>query len=418
MVDNRGTGDPLRPFRLTLLVAAMLAGLVEAPEAAELDGSRFTFGVRGGGAFLLDSRIAPGVDASDGRAFGAALGMSFTPHLGVELGLDYLEFERLAFRGQRIGEYSIFSVIPALRARYPLLDGRIAPYALAGVGALFTGFNDRKPPGIGVSVDASGAAAAGVLGVGFDAFVADNVSFGLEARWLRADGPPLEIDGRRSHADISALTATLSLRVLLPGPPPAPAAPDAPWPRRAYLQIRAGGAAPARESIASGLEGQPEHSGFASTFSQLFGIAIGVDLARHVSVELSSDGWEINVERRGLGLISEYSVQTGMVVGRLRYPVLDDRLIPFLIGGVGLAYAESNDIKPRGVPLGVDGNTGFVPTGAIGLGVDYMIARNVAVGFESKYVFVRGHELTIDGRTRSLTLDAILTSGTMRIFFP
>jgi opacity protein-like surface antigen len=407
----------VRPFRLTLLVAATLAGLTGAPGAADLDPSRFTFGVRGGGAFLLDSRIAPGVDASDGRAFGAALGMRFTPHLGVEVGLDYLEFERLALRGQRIGEYSIFSVIPALRARYPLLDGRIAPYALAGAGALFTGFNDRKPPGIGVSVDASGAAAAGVLGVGLDAFVADNVSFGLEARWLYANGPPLEIDGRKSHADISALTATLSLRVLLPGSPPPPAAADGPWPRRAYLQIRAGGAAPAQKSIASQLEGHPEHSGLGP-FSQLFGIAIGVDLARYVSVELSSDGWEINVERRGVGLISEYSVQTGMVVGRLRYPVLDDRLIPFLIGGVGLAYAESNDIKPRGVPLGVDGNTGFVPTGAIGLGVDYMIARNVAVGVESKYVFVRGHELTIDGRTRALTLDAILTSGTMRIFFP
>ena len=408
----------MRPFRLTLLVAsAMLAGLTGAPDAADLDASRFSFGVRGGGAFLLDSRIAPGVDASDGRAFGAALGVRFTPYLGAELGLDYLEFERLALRGQRIGEYSIFSVIPALRARYPILDGRVAPYALAGVGALLTGFNDRKAPGIGVSVDAKGAAVAGTLGVGLDVFVADNVSLGLEARWLRTDGPPLEIDGRRSHADISALTATLTLSVLFPGPPPAPADPSAPWPRRAYLQIRAGGAAPAQKSIASQLNAQPEHSGFGP-FSQLFGIAIGLDLARYLSVELSSDGWEINVERRGLGLISEYSVQTGMIVARLRYPVLDDRLIPFLLGGVGLAYTESNDIKPRGVLLDVDGNTGFGPTGAIGLGVDYMIARNVAVGLESKYVFVRGHELTIGGKTRTLTLDAILTSGTMRIFFP
>ena len=37
---------------------------------------------------------------------------------------------------------------------------------------------------------------------------------------------------------------------------------------------------------------------------------------------------------------------------------------------------------------------------------------------EGSDVFVRGHELTVGGRTRTLTLDAVLTSGTMRIFLP
>ena len=109
-----------------------------------------------------------------------------------------------------------------------------------------------------------------------------------------------------------------------------------------------------------------------------------------------------------------------------RPDLLDDRL---LRGG---PVVEKPSVNVIGGNMGTDsrGRVSFNGYGeyawnrmggygrSIGLGIDYMIARNVAVGVESKYAFVRGHELTIGSKVRTLTLDAILTSGTMRIFFP
>jgi hypothetical protein len=41
----------------------------------------------------------------------------------------------LEFQGVgSLGEYAVWDVIPHLRLRYPVADGRVVPYALAGVG--------------------------------------------------------------------------------------------------------------------------------------------------------------------------------------------------------------------------------------------------------------------------------------------
>lgn len=407
----------MRRFHAALIVAVSLGAVVPAAGVEDLDTSRFYFGVRGGFALLPRARIAPGIEAGDGRAFGSVLGVNLSPYLGVELGMDYLEFEKLKLGHEWIGEYSMLAVLPQVRLRYPLLDGRLTPYAVAGAGVLFTEFNDRRRAGIGVPVDARDTALVGTLGAGVDFFVADNVAFGLEARWLLSS-PTLEVRGRRSEADLSAVLGLLNLRVFFPGTPPPPADPSAPWPRRLYLQLRVGGVVPAQSDVGRGLEGSLENANYFSTFGQVFGISIGMDLWRHLSLELSSDGWEINIAKRGTGSISEFAVYTGMLVARVRYPVLDDRLIPFVIAGGGLTYGESNDIKPRGFALGVKSNTGFVPAGSIGAGVEYMVARNLALGLEVKYVFVRDHKVTLEGRTQKLTLDTVLTSGTLRILFP
>jgi hypothetical protein len=35
---------------------------------------------------------------------------------------------------------------------------------------------------------------------------------------------------------------------------------------------------------------------------------------------------------------------------RLRYPFLDDRLVPYLVAGAGIAFTDFNDRKPRVPP--------------------------------------------------------------------
>ena len=53
--------------------------------------------------------------------------------------------------------------MPQVRVRYPLLGGRLTPYALAGVGVAFTEFNDRKPPGYDVAVETPGTVLVGTI---------------------------------------------------------------------------------------------------------------------------------------------------------------------------------------------------------------------------------------------------------------
>ena len=53
---------------------------------------------------------------------------------------------------------------------------------------------------------------------------------------------------------------------------------------------------------------------------------------------------------------------------RLRYP-LGGRLIPYLVAGVGLAIAETNDRKPKGADVPLSAHDSGLPA-AIGAGLD------------------------------------------------
>ena len=55
------------------------------------------------------------------------------------------------------------------------------------------------------------------------------------------------------------------------------------------------------------------------------------------------DGWETTVSQDGLGDIREYAVSSVLIQGRLRYPLMDDRLTPYIVGGVGGALTQTND---------------------------------------------------------------------------
>jgi hypothetical protein len=49
--------------------------------------------------------------------------------------------------------------------------------------------------------------------------------------------------------------------------------------------------------------------------------------------------------------------------------------------------------------------------------VDYFVAHNIAVGMELRYMILRGHSITVAGRTQDMNLDTLLTSLGVRIFF-
>jgi opacity protein-like surface antigen len=206
-----------------LLVVLLFAA---ASWAEDTDQTRFYVGVRAGAGILPSSDFPGGVEASTVQpAVGVAVGMNFGSHLGIELSVESWEVDldipgpgdpSTGLPSGKIGEYALVAAIPQVRLRYPLLDRRLTPYALAGIGVGFAEFNDRKAPAIGVKIDSKGYSVVGSLGAGIEYFVANNIAVGLETKYVFFRGQDFEIAGRRGKAEVDSLLMLFGLRVYFP----------------------------------------------------------------------------------------------------------------------------------------------------------------------------------------------------------
>ena len=116
-----------------------------------------------------------------------------------------------------IGEYAVAAIVPQARFRYPLLEGRLMPYAMAGVGLGYSEFNDRKPSGAGVKIDGNPYGVSGLLGVGIEYFVTSNIAFNFETRYLFSRGQTIQIDGGSERdGNFDSVLFSLGLRVFFP----------------------------------------------------------------------------------------------------------------------------------------------------------------------------------------------------------
>jgi opacity protein-like surface antigen len=359
----------------------------------------------------------PGTDVHD--AWGLGVGLNLNRYLGLELAGDNFE-KSIKPRGYaQLGEYAVWSFVPQLRLRYPMLKGRLVPYVIGGVGGAFTQFNDRKPPGFGLSIKTDSSALMGAVGGGLEYFVADNISLGFEVKYLASSDQHLQVDGNSYDLSASAPLIMMSVRLHYPELHPPAWADIEQGASRFYLGIKAGGALPVHDQIFSGVHAKAEPPAYAGTLDQLFGLVAGANFGRHFSGEISVDGFETVLDVEGVGRIGEYAVVAIMPQVRVRYPLLEEeRLMPYAIAGVGLGYNEFNDRKPAGAEVVVDAQT-YGVTAALGLGIEYFVTSNIAFNFETRYLFSRGQTLQIDGgRERSGNLDALLFSLGLRVFFP
>lgn len=186
---------------------------------------RFYFGVRVGGSIGTDGDWTGGVDwEPEAAALGGtvnqtgalAFGADFSSGWGIELVADSMEYRIRVQDVGTIGEYGMGIVIPYLRVRRPLGIGRWQPYAMAGMGIAYGEFNDSKPAGETVEVEAKGIYPALGVGAGIEYFVARNFSFSFEARWLYTWGHSIQVgktvDGT---GDLSALQLGIGFRAYL-----------------------------------------------------------------------------------------------------------------------------------------------------------------------------------------------------------
>lgn len=422
--------------RTSLLASVALAGIVAWPTvslAEDTDQTRFYLSARLGKTLLPETRPMTGLEVeSSQQVTGVSVGVNLGRHVGVELAGDAFEPDLRRSNGQKIGELGMFTLIPQVRLRYPLLDGRLTPYVIGGVGIGLVEFNDRNlqaagksplpgvpaPPRVTIRT-ADDPGVVGALGAGVEYFVANNIAVGLESRYVVARDQEITLEGRTERATLDALLTTLSLRLLFPESPRAAAArgPEVETAGRLYLGLRAGGAVPRESRVVPGLNAKPENAAIADTFNQLYGFSVGLDLTRYVGVEVAGDGFELMLETPGIGSQTEYAIYVVAPQVRIRYPLLQGRLVPYALGGVGVSYGETNDRKPHaGFQRQLEAKN-YSVAGVLGAGLEYFVAGNIAVGAEAKYLVSRGHTFSIDGRKESAHLDSILATFGVRIYF-
>jgi len=409
----------------SLVLGAALWSWASAGRAQDTDQVRFYLSGRAGAAILLDGRPVTGLEAGlSEQTTGVSLGVNLGRYFGLELAADGFEkFLRsrpdVSVRpGPTLGEFSVGTLIPQVRFRYPLLDGWLTPYVVAGVGVGHHEFNDRKQAGRGLSIHGRDTGVVAAIGGGVEYFVASNVALGVEARYLVDRDQEIEFQGRRERADLDAILVGLSMRLLYPDTPRAARSEAAAFATdgRVYAALRPGGAVSLRSRVGSGLEVEPENAALGP-FNHFGGLALGLDFQRRFSVELAVEGYEPILKVPGLGRVSEYGFWTVLPQARLRFPVRENRLVPYLVAGVGVSFTEVNDVKRDPDVVKIKGNSVIGAAGSVGAGIEYLVTDNLAVGAETKYIIARGHSVTLNSREVDVELDALFTSLAVRIYF-
>ena len=349
--------------------------------------------------------------------YGFSLGANINRHVGLELSGDRFEIFAKVPGSGTIGEYGVFALLPQLRLRYPLLNARVVPYVLGGAGIALTDFNDRKPKGFGLAVRDESSTPIATLGAGIDFFIADNIAFTAEFKYLFAEAQTLRVGGAPHRLDVSSPLTSLGLRLFFPelrAPPPADT--REPAPLRLYFSGRVGVALPTETDVGSGIEIRSVPPAIGGELAQYFGVSFGFDLGRHLGVELGAEGYEVALSVRGVGTVGEYAFYGFIPRIRVRHPLGDGRWVPYGLAGVGIGHVEFNDRKPHGQNLDVSANTNSVAASAGG-GLDYFVTSNIAFGLESRYLYSPAHHITIaPGHSTDATLQALVVSFGVRVY--
>ncbi|HEV7735603.1 MAG TPA: outer membrane beta-barrel protein [Candidatus Binatia bacterium] len=118
---------------------------------------------------------------------GGAVGMNFDEHWGAELQLVNTDVNINNGAQGKIGEMSAFTILPTARFRWQFLDGRLVPFATAGLGVnlnrpndprnsvdVFEGGTQRTP-----RYELTTASVAASVGVGLEYFLNRHISVAL-----------------------------------------------------------------------------------------------------------------------------------------------------------------------------------------------------------------------------------------------
>jgi opacity protein-like surface antigen len=415
---------------LVLAVAAAAWAAAEEP-GQQLDerwdtSGRFYIYFRGGENLLIDDEFTPDVefDTPNGINFnlGVGLGYDIDRHWSIEIEGDGTEPDiRDERTGLKVSEFSNITLIPAVRFRWPIGDGRFVPYAVGGVGMSINDVNDTA--NLRIKVRAEDTNVVGTLGVGFDYFLTENVSVGfatqsfihsdIDTSFENTDDPKQD---RSGTANLTSVAFLAHIR-LYPGQNAASdgglgwlLADHGPFDegqRRYYLYALAGTHQFFNDDV--GGDVTMEAPGGANW---LLGGAGGLNLTHHWGFEIQLFNTETNLNAPGFGKFSEFSNFTVLPQARYRWQFLDGRLVLFGTGGVGVSFNVVNDQRQT-LPKFVGGNrvtTGRTPkvdvdgttlAGGIGAGIEYFLNRNLSIAISVPYYIYQNIHTKVQQRSLS-----------------
>jgi opacity protein-like surface antigen len=323
-----------------------------------------------------------------------SVGANFNRYLGAELTLDYFERDYEYSTYGTLGEVSAWNPMPYFRFRYPTLNDRLVPYVLAGIGPSFLQFNDRRPKLGGTEIDIEGTTLAVGAGVGLEYFIADNVTFGIEGKYIWVNPIEGSVAGNTFDVDMSSTVFTFGLRVYFDeNQPRLLATQEDIKPNQFYFGWRVGGFVMTDSDWTSGVSWVPEPSA-KGDIGQNGSLAFGANFGPNWGIELTADSLEPSIGLDGYGTIGEYGMGAVLANLRLRHPLGRGRCVPYVMAGGGITYAEWNDAKAAGNGLDVDAK-GIYPAVGVGAGVEYFIVRNFSLNADARWLYTWDHEIDI-----------------------
>lgn len=145
------------------------------------------------------------------------------------------------------------------------------------------------------------------------------------------------------------------------------------------------------------------------------GLGFGVNLNRHWGIEFAADFYEYLLKDSVAGTLGEQGIWHFIPQVRYRYPLMSNKLVPYLIAGIGPNRTEFNDRHVRTVGTAVDADGGTF-TVAFGGGIEYFLVDSVAFGIEAKYLWTDPYTINIGGRERELDMSATLLTVGLRAY--
>lgn len=346
------------------------------------------------------------------------VGADLSKYWGIEFAVDYTKTDLVSPTMGTLGDFSTIAGIGQIRVRYPSPSGRFVPYATAGFGNGFGDFSGRK--NFAFNGGGRGWAPFGIISVGGEYFIYRNIAMGLELKDVFGYRPDFTVNGQKEALDADNIGLLFSTRVYLDGPNTGPKGSNANLPPakdsnalRFYVAVRGGrGLFTDRKKLDSnGIDidswsGPMVSGGFGANINRYWGAEFAFEYGR---AQLRSPA---NLRLTG------YPVWTTLILGRLRYPVMEDRLVPYLLLGGGLGWAETGDRDFPESQFNFHSAQQSTFVGAAGVGVDYFIQDDLALTLETRSTFNFETDVTYNGVPLKLDPSFVSFTGGIRLFFP
>lgn len=413
----RRQGAAQRLFGRIALCAVMLAS-ASAASAEDTDKLRPYFSIRAGGALFDSTGITGGVSLKNPSQWpfpNFGFGVNLNKHWGVELAVDYVETNLNSVPGGM--EYAIWDVLFQGRYRYPLLNNRLVPYAVAGIGLGIGEGNDfqinNNPRQFSATQDET---FIGSVGAGLEYFIAPNITLDLQAKHVFGFSTDAKFNGMPTTIDADHTLLSAGFRIFFddasdPSSPVHPAADNDLY--NWYITLRTG-AAFWTDTSTSNLTPK------LTTPSLIdWGGTVGMNIGDHWGFELAGEQYETTISTIQLGLdeVAEYAYWNVLLLGRYRWQLKNNRLVPYAIFGGGWGWTNVNDprIPPAVLPVPTRSSNGVV--GTLGGGVDYFIARNLSLNGELRYVWPFQTTSQIGNTLATFNNDALQLQIGLRLYF-